>query len=161
MTEVNLSPNVDFKVLSEDPDFKFPIRATEHSAGYDLFIPESVSLYPGDVKKVNMGFAIHIRDSNIAMEIMPRSGLGTKGLVLGNLIGLIDADYQGPVICSLWNRSSEMMKFDKGDKVVQMIFVPIAHPQFRLVDEFEFETGRGDGGFGHTDTQKSGEVPIL
>lgn len=96
------------------------------------------------------GFAIHINDSNIAAVLLPRSGLGHKhGIVLGNLVGLIDSDYQGQVFVSVWNRGDEPFTIEPGDRIAQMVFVPVVQAEFTVVDDFE-KSDRGGGGFGHT-----------
>ena len=108
---------------------------------------------PGDAELVPTGLAIHIGDPGLCATILPRSGLGHKhGLVLGNLVGLIDADYQGPLMVSLWNRGSKPLTISPGDRVAQLVFLPVARAALRQVDEFE-PSARGDGGFGHTGTR--------
>jgi len=111
---------------------------------------ESVILQPGDSSLIPTGFALHIEDTGLAAVLLPRSGLGhKKGIVLGNLVGLIDSDYQGQVYVSCWNRSSETFIVNPGDRIAQMVFVPVVQAELEIVNEFE-ESQRGAGGFGHT-----------
>jgi len=149
-----VKPTVEFKCL--DPrlgrDFPFPDYATAHAAGMDLraMVEEPVELAPGEARLVPTGLAIHIADPGLCAVILPRSGLGHKhGLVLGNLVGLIDADYQGPLMVSLWNRSGATIPVTPGDRVAQLVFLPVARAALRQVEDFE-PSGRGEGGFGHT-----------
>ena len=133
-------------------DFPLPEYATPGSAGLDiracLDIP--LVLNPGESSLVPSGFAIHIEDNNLAAVLLPRSGLGHKhGIVLGNLVGLIDSDYQGQVYVSCWNRSNESFTINPGDRIAQMVLVPVVQAQFDLVSEF-VDSSRGAGGFGHT-----------
>lgn len=145
---------VEFKRL--DPRlgevFPLPDYATAHSAGMDLraMLDQPIELAPGDAQLVPTGLAIHIGDRGLCAVILPRSGLGHKqGLVMGNLVGLIDADYQGPLMVSLWNRGRFPITITPGDRVAQLVFLPVARAEFRQVDEFE-RSERGEGGFGHT-----------
>jgi dUTP pyrophosphatase len=145
---------IEFKRL--DPrlgaEFPLPEYATAHSAGLDLraMLDQPIELAPGDAQLVPTGLAIHIGDPGLCAVILPRSGLGHKqGLVMGNLVGLIDADYQGPLMVSLWNRGRFPITITPGDRVAQLVFVPVARAVFRQVDEFE-RSERGEGGFGHT-----------
>jgi dUTP pyrophosphatase len=113
-------------------------------------IDAPLTLQPGESSLVATGVAIHIGDPAYCAVILPRSGLGHKhGLVLGNLVGLIDADYQGPLMISCWNRSSMAYTIAPGDRIAQLVFLPVAHAQFRVVDEFA-ASQRGSGGFGHS-----------
>jgi len=133
-------------------DFPLPEYATPGSAGLDiracLDIP--LVLNPGESSLVPSGFAIHIEDNNLAAVLLPRSGLGHKhGIVLGNLVGLIDSDYQGQVYVSCWNRSNESFTINPGDRIAQMVLVPVVQAKFDLVSEF-VDSSRGAGGFGHT-----------
>lgn len=133
-------------------DFPLPEYATSGSAGMDIraCIDESVKLMPGDSTLIATGFAIHIDDPGLAAVLLPRSGLGHKhGLVLGNLVGLIDSDYQGQVYVSCWNRSNNTFTINPGDRIAQMIIVPVVQASFEVVNEFN-ESARGHGGFGHT-----------
>lgn len=116
-------------------------------------IDEPLLLKPGESTLLSTGFAIHIADPTLAALILPRSGLGAKhGIVLGNLVGLIDSDYQGPLCVSIWNRGKENFKIEPGDRIAQMIIVPVIHADFQVVEEFE-PTQRGEGGFGHSGNQ--------
>ena len=133
-------------------EFIMPNYATEGSAGLDLCacIDETLTINPGDTILISAGFAIHIADNSYAAMLLPRSGLGHKyGIVLGNLTGLIDSDYQGEIFVSCWNRGNTLFKINPGDRIAQMIIVPVAQPDFEFVDSFN-ETIRGSGGFGHT-----------
>ena len=133
-------------------EFIMPNYATEGSAGLDLCacIDETLTINPGDTILISAGFAIHIADKSFAAMLLPRSGLGHKfGIVLGNLTGLIDSDYQGEIFVSCWNRGNTLFKINPGDRIAQMIIVPVAQPDFEFVDSFN-ETIRGSGGFGHT-----------
>jgi dUTP pyrophosphatase len=113
-------------------------------------IDAPLTLQPGESSLVATGVAIHIGDPGYCAVILPRSGLGHKhGLVLGNLVGLIDADYQGPLMISCWNRGSMAYTIAPGDRIAQLVFLPVAHAQFRVVDEFA-ASQRGSGGFGHS-----------
>lgn len=145
---------IQFKRL--DPrlgaEFPLPDYATAHSAGLDLraMLDQAVELAPGDAQLVPSGLAIHIGDPGLCAVILPRSGLGHKqGLVMGNLVGLIDADYQGPLMMSLWNRGRFPITITPGDRVAQLVFLPVVRAVFQQVDEFE-RSDRGEGGFGHT-----------
>lgn len=131
-------------------EFPLPRYETSDSAGMDLraCLDEKLILQPGDAHLIPTGIAIHIGDPNLAAVILPRSGLGHKhGIVLGNLIGLIDADYQGPLMISCWNRGQNMYTIEPGDRIAQLVFLPIARVHFEMVSEFN-ETSRGTGGFG-------------
>ena len=133
-------------------EFIMPNYATEGSAGLDLCacINETLTINPSDTILISAGFAIHIADNSYAAMLLPRSGLGHKyGIVLGNLTGLIDSDYQGEIFVSCWNRGNTLFKINPGDRIAQMIIVPVAQPDFEFVDSFN-ETIRGSGGFGHT-----------
>jgi dUTP pyrophosphatase len=133
-------------------DFPLPAYATEGSAGVDLraCLDGPVTLAPGQTVLVPTGLAIHIGDPGLAAVILPRSGLGHKnGIVLGNLVGLIDSDYQGQLMVSCWNRGQEAFTLDPGARLAQLVFVPVVQAQFDVVDAFE-ASRRGEGGFGHT-----------
>ena len=133
-------------------EFPLPAYATALSAGMDLraMLDQAIELAPGEAQLVPTGLAIHIGDPGLCAVILPRSGLGHKqGLVMGNLVGLIDADYQGPLMVSLWNRGRFPITITPGDRVAQLVFLPVARAVFRQVDEFE-RSERGEGGFGHT-----------
>ena len=145
---------VELKIL--DPrvgsEFPLPDYATPGSAGIDLraCLDSSLTMAPGDCELIPTGMAIHMGDSNMAAVILPRSGLGHKhGIVLGNLVGLIDSDYQGQLFISVWNRGDESFTIEPGDRIAQLVFVPVLHPTFTLVDEFT-ASERGEGGFGHS-----------
>lgn len=145
---------IDLRVL--DPrlggEFPLPDYATEASAGMDLraMVAASLVVAPGDCQLIPTGLALHIGDPNWAAIILPRSGLGHRhGIVLGNLVGLIDADYQGPLMVSCWNRSAEPFTIEPGDRIAQLVILPIARARFRVVDAFS-QSARGTGGFGHT-----------
>ncbi len=145
---------VRYKILDSRIGNSIPLPeySTQGSAGLDLraCIDETLVLSPGDCELIGTGIALDIRASDMAAVLLPRSGLGHKhGIVLGNLVGLIDSDYQGQVFVSCWNRSSSEFSIEPGDRIVQMIFVPIIQP--RLIEVKEFEPSmRGSGGFGHT-----------
>lgn len=145
---------VQLKVLDSriGTDFPMPAYATEGSAGMDLraMVDEPLELAPGQVQLIPTGIAIHIDDPGLAAMLLPRSGLGHKhGIVLGNLVGLIDSDYQGQLFVSCWNRGTEPFKVEVGERIAQMVLVPVVQAQFEVVDSFE-ESQRAAGGFGHT-----------
>ena len=146
----------DFQVKVLDARFgaawPLPAYATEASAGLDLraALDAPLALAPGDAQLVPSGLAIHVADPGLCAVILPRSGLGHKhGIVLGNGTGLIDADYQGPLLISVWNRGREAYLIQPGDRIAQLVLLPIARAALRVVDTFE-ESARGAGGFGHT-----------
>ncbi|MDE2408185.1 MAG: dUTP diphosphatase [Xanthomonadaceae bacterium] len=129
-----------------------PDYATAHSAGLDLraALEAPLELLPGATALVPSGLAIHIGDPGLCAVILPRSGLGHKhGIVLGNGTGLIDADYQGPLMISVWNRSDVVFTIVPGDRIAQLVLLPVVRAMLQVVDTFE-ESGRGGGGFGHT-----------
>lgn len=129
-----------------------PEYATAGSAGVDLraCVDETLVVLPGATVLVPTGIAIHIADPGLAAVILPRSGLGHKhGIVLGNLVGLIDSDYQGQLMVSCWNRGGDAFELEPGARLAQMVFVPVVQVRFEVVDEFRL-TERGTGGFGHT-----------
>jgi len=133
-------------------DIPLPEYATPGSAGLDIraCLDAPLMLNPGDTSLIPSGFAIHVRDNQLAAVLLPRSGLGHKhGIVLGNLVGLIDSDYQGQVYVSCWNRGNESFTINPGDRIAQMVFVPVVQAQFELVNDF-VDSARGAGGFGHT-----------
>jgi dUTP pyrophosphatase len=133
-------------------EFPVPAYATDGSAGVDLraCVTENVELRPGQTTLVPTGIAIHMGDAGLAAVILPRSGLGHKnGIVLGNLVGLIDSDYQGQVMVSCWNRGTEPFTIEPGARLAQMVFVPVVQVDFEVVQDFT-ATRRGAGGFGHT-----------
>ena len=133
-------------------EFPLPAYATDGAAGLDLraCLEAPLTLAPGDTQLVPTGLAIHIGDPALAAVILPRSGLGHKhGIVLGNLVGLIDSDYQGELLVSCWNRGKESFNIQPGERIAQLVFVPVVRAHFDIVDEFE-ASDRGAGGFGHT-----------
>lgn len=145
---------VQVKVLDKrlGQEWPLPTYATIGSAGLDLraCIDEAIQIEPGQTVLVKTGMAIYIEDTNFAGLILPRSGLGHKyGIVLGNLVGLIDSDYQGELMVSVWNRSQTTFKLEPGERLAQYVLVPVIQAEFALVNEFE-ATERGAGGFGHT-----------
>ncbi len=131
---------------------ELPDYATAGSAGLDLraCLDELVTLKPGETLLIPTGLAIHIDDPGLAAVLLPRSGLGHKhGIVLGNLVGLIDSDYQGQVFVSCWNRGDTAFEINIGERIAQMVFIPVVQVGFEQVDEFT-SSERGTGGFGHT-----------
>ncbi|MFQ5981733.1 MAG: dUTP diphosphatase [Woeseiaceae bacterium] len=147
---------IELKILDSRIGNSIPLPhyATDGSAGLDMraCIDTPLTVNPGDTELVPTGLAIHIADSRLAAVLLPRSGLGHKhGLVLGNLTGLIDSDYQGQVFVSCWNRSSEAYEIKPGERIAQMVFVPVEQVRFEVVEEFR-DSERGDGGFGHSGT---------
>ena len=145
---------IEVKLL--DPRFgdewPLPAYATEASAGLDLraALEAPLALAPGDAALVPSGIAIHLADPNLCAVVLPRSGLGHRhGIVLGNGTGLIDADYQGPLLISVWNRGGETFTIAPGDRIAQLLLLPIVRAALQVVDTFE-HSARGDGGFGHT-----------
>jgi dUTP pyrophosphatase len=131
-------------------DFPLPQYATQGSAGLDLraCIDAPIHLKPGQSELISTGIAIHIGDPGLAATLLPRSGLGHKhGIVLGNLIGLIDSDYQGPLMISCWNRGQNDYAIEPGERIAQMVIVPVVQAEFEVVQEFDL-THRGEGGFG-------------
>ncbi len=133
-------------------EFPLPARATPGSAGIDLraMLDDPSDLAPGDTLLIPTGIAIHIGDPDHAALILPRSGLGHKhGIVLGNLVGLIDSDYQGQLFVSCWNRGARPFRIEIGERIAQLVVVPIARPAFELVEDFDASV-RGEGGFGHS-----------
>lgn len=147
-----MKPTINFKIL--DPrignEIPLPEYTTDGSAGMDLraCIDETIELKPGETRLIPTGFAIHIADNNIAATLLPRSGLGHKhGIVLGNLVGLIDSDYQGQLYVSCWNRSDTPFNIEIGDRIAQMVFVPVIQVQLNQVEDFN-ASDRGEGGFG-------------
>ena len=146
---------VELKILDERMRAELPRYATPGSAGLDLraCIDNDLNLAPNESVLIPTGLAMHLRDENYAAMLLPRSGLGHKhGIVLGNLVGLIDSDYQGPLMVSLWNRSNQPFVVKPMDRIAQMVIVPIAQVSFQVVDEFE-QSQRGHGGFGSTGQQ--------
>ncbi|PIJ49647.1 deoxyuridine 5'-triphosphate nucleotidohydrolase [Erwinia sp. OLTSP20] len=148
---------IDIKIL--DPrvgsTFPLPAYATSGSAGLDLraCLDDAIVLAPGKTTLVPTGLAIHIGDPQLAAVILPRSGLGHKhGIVLGNLVGLIDSDYQGQLMVSVWNRGQDTFTIEPGERIAQLVFVPVVQAEFNLVESFD-ASQRGEGGFGHSGRQ--------
>ncbi|GAA81753.1 dUTP diphosphatase [Pseudoalteromonas sp. BSi20495] len=140
-----VNPKVGTEIL-------MPEYATDGSAAIDLraCIDDTLQVLPGETKLIPTGIALNMQDTGMAATILPRSGLGHKhGIVLGNLVGLIDSDYQGELFISVWNRGSDEFAINSGDRIAQLMFIPVIKADFVLVDEFE-ATERGAGGFGHT-----------
>ena len=150
-------PQLAVKIL--DPrvgrDFPLPTYATTGSAGMDLraCIDAAITLNPGQTELIPTGLAIHIEDSSLCAMLLPRSGLGHKhGVVLGNLVGLIDSDYQGQLMVSCWNRGSTTFVIEPTERIAQMVLVPVVQAQLTIVDDFDASL-RGEGGFGHSGRQ--------
>lgn len=145
---------VQLKILNDKigKDIPLPSYTTEGSAGLDLraCLDNAIQLIPGDTELIPTGIAIYIQDKNIAATILPRSGLGHKhGIVLGNLVGLIDSDYQGELMISCWNRGNDLFTIEPGERIAQLVFLPVIKAEFETVNEF-VATQRGEGGFGHS-----------
>lgn len=147
---------IDYKIL--DPrigvEFPLPAYATSGSAGMDLraCLDDAITLLPGETTLIPTGLAIHIGDPSLAAVILPRSGLGHKhGIVLGNLVGLIDSDYQGQLMISCWNRSADAFNIQPGERIAQLVFVPVVQVALQQVETFD-QSHRGEGGFGHSGT---------
>ena len=145
---------IDLKIIDNriGDTFEMPDYQTTGSAGIDLLacIEEPLTIEPGQTELIPSGIAVYIRDPSLAAVLLPRSGLGhKKGLVLGNLVGLIDSDYQGQVFISCWNRGKENCLIEPGMRLAQMVFLPVEQVNFNLVNSFD-ESDRGEGGFGHT-----------
>jgi dUTP pyrophosphatase len=145
---------IELKILDSRLGEQFPLPqyATEGSAGMDLraLLDEPLDLAPGETHLIPTGMAIHIEDTHLAAMILPRSGLGHKhGIVLGNLVGLIDSDYQGQLFVSCWNRGNTPFRIEIGERIAQLVVVPVVHAHFEIVDEFAV-SDRGEGGFGHS-----------
>lgn len=152
-----MKKKIDVKILDTriGQQFPLPTYATSGSAGLDLraCLDEAIPLAPGETVLVPTGIAIHIGDPTLAAVILPRSGLGHKhGVVLGNLVGLIDSDYQGQLMISVWNRGQQHFTIEPGERLAQMVFVPVVQAEFSLVTEFD-SSERGEGGFGHSGRQ--------
>lgn len=150
---------INAKILSDKITPEMLQPKTSGSAGIDLMavkLPSIISnrvgytyVYPNQCTKIGTGIAIHLNDPGYAGMILPRSGMGTKGLILANTIGLMDSDYQGEIILSVWNRSSDPIKINTMDRIAQLIIVPVIQPVFNFVESFE-QTERGEGSFGST-----------
>ena len=133
-------------------EFPLPHYATDGSAGMDMraCLDEPLELAPGDTHLIPTGLAVHVADTGLAAVLLPRSGLGHKhGIVLGNLVGLIDSDYQGQVFVSCWNRGKKTFIVEPGERVAQLVIVPVVRAEFDIVEDFD-TSERGAGGFGHT-----------
>jgi len=146
---------IDIKILDERIRDQLPTYATRGSAGLDLraCIEEPLTLAPGQTQLIATGLAIHIQDPSYAAVILPRSGLGHKhGIVLGNLVGLIDSDYQGPLMVSAWNRSDQPFVIQPLDRLAQLVILPVVQANFNVVESFDAST-RGQDGFGSTGAQ--------
>lgn len=145
---------IQLKVLDKRIGTQIPLpeHATQGSAGMDLraCIDSTLTLNPGDTQLIPTGIAMHISDPNLCATILPRSGLGHKhGIVLGNLVGLIDSDYQGQLFVSCWNRGKNSFSIEPGDRIAQLVFLPVVRVDWEQVEEFE-SSDRGAGGFGHS-----------
>ena len=152
--KTNEQKKIQLKILDDRIGTQFPLPeyATDGSAGMDMraCIDDDIPLPPGATELIPTGLAIHINDPGLAAVLLPRSGLGHKhGVVLGNLTGLIDSDYQGQVFVSCWNRGQTEFIITPGERIAQMVFVPVVQASFEIVAEFE-DSDRGAGGFGHT-----------
>lgn len=148
------NPQVDYKILDKriGDTIPLPHYATQGSAGMDLraCIDESLTIKPGETHLIPTGLAIHIGDPAYAATILPRSGLGHKhGIVLGNLVGLIDSDYQGQLFISCWNRGDTEFTIEEGDRIAQLVIIPVIQVTLNQVESFD-ESDRGTGGFGHS-----------
>ncbi len=145
---------IELKIL--DPrlgdTIPLPAYATDGSAGLDLraALEAPLTLEPGETQLIPTGIALHLKDPGLAAVLLPRSGLGHKhGIVLGNLVGLIDSDYQGTLMVSVWNRGTDTFTVEVGERIAQMVIVPVVRARFELVDAFA-ASRRGEGGFGHS-----------
>lgn len=148
--------NIKLKILDSriGKEFPLPAYATDGSAGMDLraCIDETIQLKPSETKLIATGLSIYIGDKSLAATILPRSGLGHKhGIVLGNLVGLIDSDYQGQLFISCWNRGDKVFNIEPGERIAQLVFLPVIQVAFDIVDSFD-DSIRGEGGFGHSGT---------
>ena len=156
MSQFSKTLKTEVKILDNriGKEIPLPTYSTSGSAGMDLraCIDDEIQIAPGETVLIPTGISIYIQDPRLAATILPRSGLGHKhGIVLGNLVGLIDSDYQGPLMVSLWNRGSTTFSINIGDRIAQLVLLPIVQTEFKIVDEFT-ATDRGTGGFGHTGT---------
>ena len=144
---------VDIRILDPRMTDALPAYATPGSAGLDLraCLEEPLVLAPGQAQLIPTGLAMHLGDPGLAAMILPRSGLGHKqGIVLGNLVGLIDSDYQGPLMVSCWNRGGQAFTIQPMERIAQMVIVPVVQARFRVVEGFDDASQRGQGGFGST-----------
>ncbi len=149
-----MKKNIQVKILDKriGSDYPLPTYATPGSAGMDLraCIDSALEIKPGETHLIPTGISVYVEDPELAAIILPRSGLGHKhGIVLGNLVGLIDSDYQGPLMVSCWNRGQVNFTLNVGERLAQLVIVPIVQATFNIVDEFN-ESSRGEGGFGHS-----------
>ena len=149
-----MKKSIEVKILDRriGTEYPWPEYATPGSACLDLraLLDEPLTLLPGQTELIPTGLAIHIGDANLCATILPRSGMGHKnGIVLGNLVGLIDSDYQGQLMISTWNRGQNAFTIQPGDRIAQLVFMPVVQAQFELVEEFD-TSERGEGGFGHS-----------
>ncbi|MEN9461221.1 MAG: hypothetical protein RIS84_1241 [Pseudomonadota bacterium] len=150
--------SIEAKIINPLIGTRFPLpeHATQGAAGLDLraCIDTAVVIEPNQTQMIGSGIAIDIHDKGLAAMILPRSGLGVKhGIVLGNLVGLIDSDYHGEIRIAVWNRSTVTFTVEPGERLCQMIFVPVVQAELKIVEEFSHTTERGEGGFGHTGRQ--------
>jgi len=157
MSDHLIRSKIKLKILDAriGDNFPLPTYATQGSAGLDLraCVESITEVSPDETILIPTGISIFIDDPSLAAVILPRSGLGHKhGIVLGNLVGLIDSDYQGPLMVSMWNRSHQSFTVKPGDRIAQLVFVPIVQADFEVVEEFS-SSDRGEGGFGHTGQQ--------
>ena len=148
---------IEYKIIDSriGTEFPLPAYATSGSAGMDLraCLDAALTLNPGETQLIPTGLAIHIGDPNLAAVILPRSGLGHKhGVVLGNLVGLIDSDYQGQLMISCWNRGQQSFVIEPGERIAQLVFVPVVQVELAAVEDFD-QSARGAGGFGHSGRQ--------
>lgn len=149
--------SVELRILDKrlGDSIELPTRATDGSAGLDLraCLKEALTLEPGQTELIPAGFAIHLADPGYAALILPRSGLGHKhGIVLGNLVGLIDSDYQGEIMISCWNRGRDAFTIEVGERIAQLVVTPVQQVEFKIVGDF-LQSSRGAGGFGHSGKQ--------
>lgn len=150
----NINKSVKLKIIDPRAGTEFPLPqyATAGAAGMDLraCLEAPLDILPGETHLIPTGLAIHVDDPALAAVLLPRSGLGHKhGIVLGNLVGLIDSDYQGQVFVSCWNRGQQSFRIEVGERIAQMVFVPVVQVDFEVVDTFD-ASHRGEGGFGHS-----------
>ncbi|MCW8905316.1 dUTP diphosphatase [Sedimenticola sp.] len=149
-----MKTDIQLKILDSrlGDSFPLPAYATEGSAGMDLraMLERPLMIAPGETHLIPTGMAIHVEDPKLAAVILPRSGLGHKhGIVLGNLVGLIDSDYQGQLFVSCWNRGSDSFLIEVGERIAQLVIIPVVRAEFEIVEEFQ-QSDRGSGGFGHS-----------
>ncbi|MCG8429057.1 MAG: dUTP diphosphatase [Chromatiales bacterium] len=149
-----MNRTIELKIIDQrlGDEFPLPEYATDGAAGMDLraMLNSALELKPGQTQLIPTGVAVHIQDPHLAAVILPRSGLGHKhGIVLGNLVGLIDSDYQGQLFVSCWNRGDNSFRIEVGERIAQLVIIPVVKASFQVVDEFA-KSDRGDGGFGHS-----------